>query len=65
MTRSAATCGNCAAALVEIQLGDELRMQSCPRCEHRSWLRGTEPTELGDVLTVVARMGATRRTVAV
>lgn len=63
MTRSQTICPNCAGSLVEIKLGEDLTMQSCSRCERRSWLRGGQAADLRQALDVVARSG--KRKVAV
>ena len=49
----AGPCPVCTAPLVELQLGRQLVLRSCSRCDHRWWFRAEHPTDLDDVLGVV------------
>jgi Zn-finger nucleic acid-binding protein len=55
------SCPNCAAPLVHLQMGDDLLLRSCSRCDSRWWSRGDEPAELDEVLGVVAGSSGRRR----
>ena len=57
MTQSLHACAGCPccdAPLVEINLGGELQLRSCSRCDQRWWSRGETPARLDQVLSTVA-----------
>jgi Zn-finger nucleic acid-binding protein len=61
ITAFARACPICTAPLVHLELGGDLHLRSCSRCDTRWWLRGDEPADLEEVLDAVAETGRGRR----
>jgi hypothetical protein len=59
-TLSRPVCSSCATAVVEIQLGQDLILQSCSHCDCRRWLRAGAPALLEQVLSVVGETSGKR-----
>jgi hypothetical protein len=60
-------CERCGGSLVTITFtigGEPRTMRSCSTCDHRTWLAGTRPIDLGGVLAELSdarRAGALTR----
>ena len=56
-------CSSCATAVVQLQLGNDLTLQSCSHCDRRQWLRDGQPAGLDLILSVVGETSGKRRLV--